>query len=160
MVRPMHQPAAGAPRGPAEETSHAVARPAAKPATAPLAYALAVMRDAAADVARRDRMALAALAYMHQRLKPGPPKEEQTVFVIRAPRVIESPDECLEIYAPPGQRPSDRYAREGGDPPNFSAEFLEQLKKYRPAHPDPGASSPQAQQPQGAAVSGGQQEKK
>ena len=63
-----------------------------KPGT-PLAYCLAVMRDESASPARRDRMAVAAIAFLHRRVIEGGIKagrQAEAKRVARTPRLGRS----------------------------------------------------------------------
>ncbi len=73
MPRGGYRPGAGRPKGARSAPKETrlpppdVARAARNAAMTPLDYMLAVMRDAGADDARRDRMAIAAAPYCHAR---------------------------------------------------------------------------------------------
>jgi hypothetical protein len=65
-MRGGYRPGAGRPKG---STVQATAE--ARAAADPLQYLLAVMADATADPARRDRAAIACLPYLHPRADAG-----------------------------------------------------------------------------------------
>lgn len=83
MARGGARPGAGRPRKgtvPVKQTatSDEVVRGAAAVGLTPLEYMLAVMRDADEDPARRDRMAIAAAPFVHERAADARPgKKEQ-----------------------------------------------------------------------------------
>ncbi|TCZ61270.1 hypothetical protein [Roseicella aquatilis] len=68
MPRGGYRPGAGRPKG---SPTIRVPELAAEGEADPLAYLLAVMNDPAADPARRDRAAIAALPYVHARADAG-----------------------------------------------------------------------------------------
>lgn len=74
------RPGAGRPKG--SRTVTLAADP--QRAAAPLAYLLAVMSDPAADPARRDRAAIAALPYLHPRADAGGKKAGAAIAPERA----------------------------------------------------------------------------
>jgi phage terminase small subunit len=81
MPRGGSRPGAGRPRRSkpaAATTPPAAAEPAAKLEQTPLEYVLAVMNDPAVDADRRDKMALAALGFVHAKgAQPGKKQQQQ-----------------------------------------------------------------------------------
>lgn len=74
------RPGAGRPKG--SRTVTLTAEP--QRVADPLAYLLAVMNDPAADSARRDRAAIAALPYLHPRADAGGKKAAAAIAAERA----------------------------------------------------------------------------
>lgn len=77
MPRGGYRPGAGRPKGTGKAATVAPARAAQVPAPVgkrqtPLEYMLDVLNDASADAARRDRMAIAAAAFVHEKPGDGP----------------------------------------------------------------------------------------
>ena len=98
MPRPIRHPATGYLRRAARRNTRPRRDATARPDTTPLDYALAVMRDPAAALARRDRMAILAFGSTHGRRKAAAEAEQKPVVSHRFPEVIEDPEEWLRQY--------------------------------------------------------------
>lgn len=87
MARGGYRPGAGRPKGSTKAAKTEAASASAASLT-PLEYMLTVMRDAKADAARRDRMAIAAAPFVHGRAsdvaKPGTKEQAQAAAVTAA----------------------------------------------------------------------------
>ncbi len=109
MARGGYRPGAGRPKGSTIKLAVEVRRAAHKAGVTPLEYMLAVMNDPDADPNRRDRMAIAALPFVHVRAT-----ERQLGKKEQARLAAFSPDLSTPIGRLMARRAA-RLAANGGD---------------------------------------------